>query len=1273
MDASKLTTAQKAAVFDRDKDILVSASAGSGKTAVLVERVIKLLQENKDLRIDSMLLVTFTKEAAKNMRERIRKRLMNSADAHLKQQVNRVAVANISTIHSFCEQIIKRYYYVIGLDPQYRLLTDDTELHLLKEQVFKNLQEYFFGQEQEQQAFIKLSRNFADAKSNVGDGLADVVEKLYQEANAQPHPEEWLKGLVKNYELPDDDEWTHSQFFQTSLRPILVRRLQQDLADLQTNVDHVLSIDNEKTTATVQSDFQLVNRINDAIEDDTGWDELRTLINKKGFKRISGPKKSEEYDAIKARRDGVKADLDKLHKAYFELSNAQLLTATKAAKAIVEELVKVTIRYRQDYQKAKLQRHLLDFSDLEHYAFQILTDQTEDGLAVRKQLQRHFKEILVDEYQDTNRLQDELLNQLHDPQLNHMFMVGDVKQSIYRFRQADPTLFLEKGHRFAGNDRANEAISLADNFRSMNSVVDFTNLIFTQLMDQAVGRMPYDDKAKLKFGAKWYKEGNQPTEVMIYDANADNDDQAGAQQNGQDQKQGYVRRPEGADKLSGEIWMVGMRIRQMLDNQEEIYDPDDEQMRPIKPSDIVLLERNKDANSKIISQFDRLNIPVMVHDSKNFFKATEVRTIVSLLKIIDNPLQDIPLVAVLRSPIVGLTEPEMAFLKVHDRDNNFYHAVTSFVNNKHQLPLKDKSAAEIDQVALFDKLFEFLQELHNYQQIAQQEGLVKLIWQIYHTTGFLDYVGIMQGGAQRQANLHALYERAKTYEDSSFKGLYQFVHFIEWMQKQDEDLGEAPVKIADDAVNVMTIHGSKGLEFPIVFLINSNKGFNNTDTSSNLIVDVNQGIGLQYIGSSKIVNGTADGLELPTRYNLPQRTVIADTIQRDNKAEEMRLLYVALTRAEQRLIITGSVNENNRQSGLDKSWLRWEKALQSTSLVLDAQYRLNAKSMLDWIIACLVRTKQFDPQAIGQKYDQDGHYHGKFTDADFSLALYDADSVDDELLKMDKQRGKRKLAVAADHVLTSSERQFVDDVMNLNYQHKAAIATTPYQSVSAIKGLFVNQDPDDRSMGKLTYENGHPKTSGQYVDDDFEQPQFMDTDNQLSAPEIGTATHLVFQKLAVQNGQVNVQTVTDTISDLKKQGLIANDKLADAINVDGIVAFYQTQLGQEILAHPDQLYREQPFSMLMDGKDLFKDLQEDDGPILIHGIIDGYLLDKNGITLFDYKTDHLRPHNQSDLQKLVGKYEGQINLYAKALQVQTDLPVVKRYLYFVQTGQLYQL
>lgn len=1275
------TPEQERAINDRDRDILVSASAGSGKTAVLVDRVIKLLKENRHLNIDEMLLVTFTKEAAKNMRDRIRKRLVaDSNDQHMKAQINRLAIANISTIHSFCEQVIKRYYYVIGLDPQYRLVTDATEQALLKEQVWDDLQEARFKEDYakadpSEWHFSQLAENFADPKSNVGEGLQDVVEKLYQEANAQPHPDQWLNQAIQNYEFGDEPV-VETPFYQQALLPILNQVLDQLVADWQALAQQASANAFDDVTDLLNDDLAIVQELQASLTT-ASWDELQEKFNYPGFGKLKAhrfkddPERKAIYqDLTKNGRNVLKKRLSNLQGKYFQYDEKQLRAKTNAARKMVEELIQVTKDFRKTYQQAKLDRHMLDFSDLEHYAYQILTDQSDAGQQVLTELQQHYREILVDEYQDTNRLQDDLLNQLHDPQQNHLFMVGDVKQSIYRFRQADPTLFLGKYQRYQKSSTTDETIVLAENFRSMNNVTEFTNLIFTQLMDQTVGEMAYDDQAQLKFAAKWYDPQQikpAPTELLIYDANADNDTEVTKDEN----QRRYVKLPEGSDKYAGEVWMVGMRIRQMLDRHETIYDQDLGTERPIKPADIVILERTKGPNNRIVEQFGQLGIPVVVQDVQNYFKATEVRTIMSLLKVIDNPYQDIPLVAVLRSPIVELTEPEMAYLRIHHRYGSFYEAVQAF---ERDYQTDWQSTDGVDPQLLHVKLSRFLNQLEKFKITAQQESLVDLIWQIYQETGYLDYVGGMPGGSQRQANLHALYERAHTYEQSSFKGLYQFIHFIERMQKRDEDLGEAPVELATDAVNVMTIHGSKGLQFPIVFVIDLNHQFNTRDTASDLVIEPHMGIGIRYLGDAPMKGEdnslTAD--QVKVTYDLPQRTVVADAITRANRAEEMRLLYVALTRAEQRLILTGSVNEKNSRNNRQTLAKRWSKALQGTATVLGPQLRLDSKSMLDWIGLSLIRTADFDPATIG--LDDVVTPLPGLPKADYTMQLFTANQVEANLAQLKSAQQNTVVEDAGSQPLTADERQFIHQVLTMHYPYQAATKTTAYQSVSAIRDIFVNQDPDDAEMGRLTFNKAEIKDEGQYLRGDFNQPHFMQTGEQAPLPtEVGTATHLVFQMLDLTKGRVDEQQVRATIADLVTQRLIANQRIADQIDVAGIVNFYQTDLGQRILQAPDQLSREKPFSMLMNGDQLFQNLTNDDGQILIHGIIDGYLREQDGLELFDYKTDYLRPGDEERRQEIVDRYQGQVNLYAAALRQMTGQPVIHRYLYLVKTGDLYEL
>ena len=1276
------TPEQMRAINDRNKDILVSASAGSGKTAVLVDRVIKMLKEDRHLNIDEMLLVTFTKEAAKNMRERIRQRLIEDKnDQHMKKQINRLALANISTIHSFCEQLIKRYYYVIGLDPQYRLVTDATEQALLKQQVWEELQEKRFKDDYSKADpqdwhFSQLAENFADPKSNVGEGLQDVVEKLYQEANAQPNPDKWLQKAIQNYEI-GDEPIVETHFYQEVLRPILQQVLEQLLADWQQLAQRAQIAEFDDVAELLNNDAAMIKDMLEALKT-ASWDELQAQINSVGFGKLKAhrfkddPERKAVYqDLTKNGRTILKNRLSSLHEKYFQYNEQQLKSKTAVARQMVQELVDVTKEYRKAYQQAKLDRHMLDFSDLEHYAYQILNDQSDVGQQVLNELRHHYKEIMVDEYQDTNRLQDELLGRLHDPQLNHLFMVGDVKQSIYRFRQADPTIFREKYEQYQGSSAHDEMIGLAENFRSTSNITEFTNLVFTQLMDQEIGDVAYDDRAQLKFAAKWY-DSNQvtpaATEIMLYDANADNDTELTNEEN----QQRYLKLPEGSDKYAGEVWMIAMRIRQMLDNQELIYDQKLNHERPIQPSDIVILERTKGPNNRIVEQFGQLDIPVVVQDVQNYFKATEVRTMMSLLRVIDNPYQDIPLVAVLRSPIVNLTEPEMAYLRVKNRHSNFYEALQSF-EQSYTTDLPEEY--DVDPKKLHVKLLRFMKQLQKFKVTAQQESLVDLIWQIYQETGYLDYVGGMPGGSQRQANLHALYERAHAYEQSSFKGLYQFINFIEKMQKRDEDLGEAPIELATDAVNVMTIHGSKGLQFPIVFVIDLNHQFNSHDTTGDLVVEPHMGVGIRYLGDAPM-KGEHQSLtaeHIKVKYDLPQRTVVADAITRANRAEEMRLLYVALTRAEQRLILAGSVNEKNSRNNLKSLWTRWNKGQQGSNVVLGPQLRLDSHSMLDWIGLTLVRTPQFNPQEFGMDDVPTGN-NVQLPNADYELKVLTANQVEDNLAKLRSTRGQQIIQDAGSHPLTADERQFIHQVLTMKYPYQAATQTTAYQSVSAIRDVFANQDPDDTQMGRLTFNKAEVKDEGQYLRGNFNQPHFMQNDNQAPLPtEVGTATHLVFQMLDLSTNEVTEQQVQATIDQLLAQKLIANHRVASQIDVKGIVKFYQTALGQRILQDPQALEREKPFSMLMDGHQLFKNLTADDGEILIHGIIDGYLQGADGLELFDYKTDYLRSGDQKRLDEIIDRYQGQVNLYAAALKQMTGQPVAHRYLYLVKTGELYEL
>lgn len=1386
----KPTKAQAAAINTRGKNILVSASAGSGKTAVLVNRVIKLIQEGQD--IDRMLLVTFTDAAAKNMRDKIRAALQQIAQDpsqpkalrdRMTNQINCLAAADISTIHAFCLKLIKRYYYLINLDPQFRMLTDQTEQLLLEEDVWSTVSErYYADADQEEDgvaSFRQLVLNFSSDRDD--QGLDDLILKLYDVANAQADPAAWLRQLPDSYDLAAGDV-LESPFYQRRLKPVLVERLRQlqsdaaeaiqraehvgldkdavtlrqDQAGLQQLIDQVNGGENRDVRVALEQvqfanfrgrpkndaallttynslkddrnqlkkdweqlvtdylgdkvdDAQLVTRVqaiqeqfadlaNRAADLPTSqqvlvqdqrrlqvvrdvfkpvtWDSLRAAFTNLAFGRIANKPKGATaemiaaHEAIKETRKGIKDQLGKLNEHFFVYDEAQLRQVSQHAQAILRKLSAVTQDFLAQYQQTKLNRHVLEFSDLEHYAYQILNPKEGDAdwQALVANLQDHYQAIMIDEYQDTNQLQESILMRLAKDDAHNLFMVGDVKQSIYRFREADPSLFLNKYQRYQ-HATGSTAIVLGENFRSMSNVTTFTNLLFRQLMDPTVGEIAYDQAAELKYAAHYYDDADKPkpVEIMLYDANA--------RQQDDDDEQPHRE----TDKLVGEFQMVGRRIKQLVEGGAQIYDADQQKMRPVQYGDIVILERTKAVNNTLMEQFSRLDIPLTVHDVESYFQATEVRVMLALLKVIDNPHQDIPLVAVLRSPIVGLNNQELSFIRLQNQAADYYTALKTFIANyQHHHKMRPyKNASELldedGQRALYEKVATLMDQLDQFRHTAQQETLVDLIWQIYQRTGYLDYVGAMRGGPQRQANLHALYQRAHTYEESSFKGLYQFIRFIEKMQEHDKDLGVAPTQLTANTVNVMTIHGSKGLQFPIVFLVDATHGFNDSAKRTPAVVDAKAGVGIRWLDADRVV------------YDTPQRQVAVDMIGRSERAEDLRVLYVALTRAEQRLFITGSFNEEMKKQGLATAWSRWQKAFQSPATVLSPQPRLDANSFMDWVGLALARYANDrngftapalavgDVELTTSALAGDDQRAQDAAAEDFIVRAYTAT----DLAKLTATTNPADAPTPTPAEALQSPTQQLDFARILGYQypHQTATETTAYQSVTDVKRVFEDDDPRlgqhdyGANSDETTDQTAKQQHSGIYINPDFAVPSFIQQDtSRPQATQVGTATHLVFQKLPL-DAPVTPTVVEDEITNLQDQGLMT-PAVASQINVAGIVNFFKTAVGQQILADPANYHREEPFAMIMNGHEPFADIApDDDDQVLIHGIIDGYLVTDDGIILVDYKTDHLPAHTTAAVKQVVQKYSGQLRLYAEALNIMQPRSVVQMGLYLLELNE----
>lgn len=1389
----KPTPAQQQAIDSRGKDILVSASAGSGKTAVLVNRVIQLVKEGKD--ISKMLLVTFTDAAAKNMRDKIRQALQKEAHnphgdkkyhERMQKQVNLLAVADISTIHAFCLHLIKRYYYLIDLDPQFRLLTDETEQLLLKEEVWEQVSARYYAlvNEGKEGEFDRLVKNFAGDRDD--QGLDDLVLKLYETANAQSDPQVWLKQLPDQYELGDDI--LRSSFFTKGIAPIISARLAQLQQDIKEGIILAQNSDLDKDQDSLKKDQQIILQLQQvltnsdqgliqalqdvsfpdfkgrlsteiqekcaalkadwerfvaeiladpatldrkqvhakimelsqaflacqtaptgekaptkkaqayletcakqllALEELTqsrSWNQIKATFS--NVKLASTPRKPkdtdypENHETIKEIRKNSNDAIKDITTSFFAYDEEELRRHSKSAQRVLQKLSEVTNEFYQQYQQTKESRHILEFSDLEHKALAILTPAPDqpDWQSLVKNLRQHYQEIMVDEYQDTNPLQESILMKLTDSHSHKLFMVGDVKQSIYRFREADPSLFLNKYHQYRHHNKDGEqAIVLGENFRSMKGITDFTNLVFKQVMDQNVGEINYDHDAELKYAAKYYDENpanqSQPAEVMLYIANSATDPSS----------------PNYEDnKLAGELRMVGAKIKQLVATGQ-LYDQKTQQMRPIHYDDIVILERTKTINNNLVEEFSKLNIPLTVHDVESYFQTIEVRVMMSILKIIDNPRQDIPLVAVLRSPMVGLSNQELAFIRLQNKSIDYYGALKTFIYNyQHQYKLRavDENLLLTDTdlkrvhndpaqkrqlnqqklIALYKKLARFLDQLTRFRNTARQQTLVDLIWQIYNETGYLDYVGTMRGGQQRQANLHALYQRAQIYEESSFKGLYQFIRFIEKMQAHDKDLGIAPTQLSANTVNVMTIHSSKGLQFPIVFLVDTTRGFNSRASRGNAIVDSNAGVGIKVLDQEEVTGQLV-------RYDTPQQKIITERIKHSERAEDMRILYVALTRAEQRLFITGSFNEAQRQNRLETAWTRWQKAYQSptSQLTLSPQLRLTAGSFMDWIGLALTRYAGKENGLASQNLSiqnvtlNDSPLEGANSFAPsrkFIVNDYDEAKVLAMLKKIPGQT-LTPVEVQKDQLVIPIDNNKIRQILEYQYPYRTATHTTAYQSVTDVKRIFEDDDPRMAQRDYTLPEDFHEqKRKGRATD--FATPPFIQQEAAATSPQatqVGTATHLVFQKLPLIKGQIERTNVEATLKQLVTEHLIS-PLVAQQVDCAGISAFFETEVGQQILQNPTAYHREEPFAMVMNAHEPFARIQaKDNYQVLIHGIIDGYLETQQGVILVDYKTDHVTPKN---INKIIQKYSGQLKLYAEALNIMKPVPVVQMGLYLLE-------
>lgn len=1186
----KWTEEQKQAIYEKDSNILVAAAAGSGKTAVLVERIInKIINENID--IDKLLVVTFTNAAASEMRERVLNAIYkkideNPDDERLQRQVTLLNKASICTIDSFCLDIVRNNFFEIDISQNFRI-GDTTEIEILKQDVIEDLFEEKY--ETEDKDFEKLINTYTSYKDDTP--LKELILKIYTYIQSNPFPEKWLNEKIEMFNLSDKLD---QDFAQTIWGKQLLKQVEEILQD------GIIKLEAEKNNLakyTELSKYYII--INDDIEqlemlkaNLDSWDKAYTIASGIKFKTWATDKKItlEAKDIAKITRDAVKESLKKVLDKILIFDSKEANEDINDMYEILKKLGKIILEFGEKFTKRKKEKNIVDFSDVEHFALKILLDENAEPTAIAKKYQEKFEEIAIDEYQDSNLVQEYILTSISRG--NNIFMVGDVKQSIYKFRQARPDLFLGKYKIYKTKCNKKETddlkIQLFKNFRSRREVLDFSNMIFASIMTEDLGELNYTTEEYLNLGAN-YEETNQDLraeiDILNVEDSIDIDEYNDNTEEAEEEK-------ERIENIELEARFVANRIKQLIENKFQIYDAKKQEKRDIKYKDIVVLLRSTKEPAPIFEkEILNLGMPVFSDASSEYLESIEIQTVMSLLKIIDNPLQEIPLVAVMRSSIGGFTDNELVQIRLSDKYDNFYNAIL-------------KSKKNVDS-KLRVKIETFLNNLEMWRKEQEYLSLDELIWKIYNDTGYYNYVGLMTNGELRQANLKMLFERAKQCESISFKGLFNFINYIEKIKTSSKDMDSAKViGENDDVIRIMSIHKSKGLEFPVVFLSGTGKQFNMQDLNNKILLHPEIGIGVKYIDYDRQIE-----------YDTLSKQAMKNQIMLETLSEEMRVLYVALTRAKEKLIITG-YSAAKKQKEIDELKYKYSEL----NHILLKKY----KSYLDWMkLVYVYNSEKMQNLATIQMYEKN------------------------EILKMCSQKENHE-DYSANEILKklsgveidSHEQEEVVKLLEYEYENKIVTTLKTKMSVTEIKE---NVKRDLVQISNLS----------------LNVPKFFQTDEdvKITNAQKGTLVHLCMQKLDLNKRTYTYNDVKKLIAELEAKKIIAT-KEAEAININKVYQFTKSKIWNEMI-NARQVEREKPFYINIPAKEIYK--QDLDEKILVQGIIDlYYITGQDEIVLVDFKTDFVE---NRDEQILVDKYRIQLDIYKRALESATGRKVDKVYIY----------
>ena len=1243
--------------------LLVAAAAGSGKTAVLVERIITRLKDMENpLSVQELMVVTFTKAAAAEMSARIGVALakaMESTDdkalqARLERQLNLLPSAHISTLHSFCQWVIRSYFYKLDIPPTARI-GNEAEMALLKQEVLENLLKEAY--EHNMYGIFDLSDFFSDDKSDAG--LQDKVLSLYEFAMSQSNPDGWMRHAVEPYKAAQEQD----------LRDTLWGRAMWD--DQQAEIDRIADrieqmepllespVGPKKWDKVYQEQLAALAQLKGAQTWSDMVDVCRNLdtFTKASFTSLGKALEKGEVDGaladeFKSLGSQNKDSLKGMKNGLFHIDESVLQQQFKDQYPLIHNLVELTIAFNKSYDEAKKEQGIMDFSDLEHLCLALLVEPgTEDDpkpSEVALELQDTFKEIMVDEYQDTNGVQETIINLIS--RVDNRFYVGDVKQAIYSFRMADSSLFMNKYNTYGlMNDAVERRIDLAKNFRSHENILTTTNFIFYQIMTQEAAELDYGEKESLIPGrivedapSDWVGGAVELHLLDTSDTNCSDESDGDFEAAGDE--------PENNER---ELDFIIQKIKELHASKKQVQNADGT-FRQIQWRDFAVLRRSLAGwGTRAVAAMRQAGIPAVVNERDGYFEAQEIQLLLSLLQIIDNPEQDLPMAAVLHSGLVGLDANELGALRLTG-DGSLWSV----------MPLYAEQAQD-------ERLIQFIAHIEHWRTLSRRHGVADLLWDIYETLDYVNYVGAMPNGLVRRANVMALYERAKGFESSGFRGLFRFLRFVESLRDSNQDMAVANVVTeADDVVRLMTIHKSKGLEFSVVFLSGVQKKFNTMDFNSPLLVDKNGGIGLKgYYPDIRV--------SYPSMPWLYCKSIKSDAM----KAEEQRILYVALTRARDKLFLTGYINKEIKKEKGVGAHIKHAALTQTQALGADLIKAGN--SYLHWLLIAFAR--HLDGGApLRNIIELEGETNFDLLDrqCQVKVEIHDGSLYGDLDYKADVDETTINTVRVLGKVNDVELPEEIVQRFAFTYPNLVASKTTAKISVSELKRRFAERDaeavpatevsvPQESVLRKsVTSSNATDDTTDEaavvgssipaiseteLADSVFgRKPMAIaDAEKIVTGAQWGTLMHEAMQWLPVK--KYTQTSMTNMLDSLQAEGKFSDEERS-LLSDRSLYGFFNSELGQRLIASK-RVERELPFSMLFDGNRVYPDVENGER-LFLQGIIDTVFVEDDQWVLVDYKTDRVKSGDE-----LIRRYKIQMDLYKEALERLTNMPVKASYIY----------